>query len=57
MRAVLAVLILVAAVALTSAEAYACGSTDADAFFFPFFIGDGFDNTTCADAAPLQGCH
>jgi hypothetical protein len=54
MRAFLAALILVAAVAFTAAQASACGIRDTQAFLFPFFIGDGFDNVTCADA---QGCH
>ncbi len=56
MRAFLAALILVAALAFTAAQASACGIRDTQAFLFPFFIGDGFDNTTCADASGAQGC-
>jgi len=57
MRAILAMLILVAAVALSAAKASACATTDTHAFFIPFFFGDGFDNTTCASAPRAQGCH
>jgi hypothetical protein len=58
MRATLAMLILVAAIALSAAKAFACaGGTDTHAFFVPFFFGDGFDNTTCVVAARGQGCH
>jgi hypothetical protein len=44
MRKMLAVLILGAAVALSGVTAFAGGNTPP-----PFFFGDGFDNTTCAD--------
>jgi len=57
MRAVLAVAILVVAMALTMAKAFACSPTDTHAYFFPFFFGDGFDNTTCAATPGTQGCH
>jgi hypothetical protein len=57
MRAVLAVAILMVAMALTMAKAFACSPTDTHAYFSPFFFGDGFDNTTCAATAGTQGCH
>lgn len=52
MRTVLAVLVLAVALALNAAAAFAGNKTDNR----PGFFGDGFDNTTCADAVPSAAC-
>jgi hypothetical protein len=53
MRTVLAVLVLAAALALNAVVASAGQKID----IRPVFFGDGFDNTTCADAVPsAQAC-
>ena len=52
MHRLLSVLILVAAVALYAAGDSVGGTTG----LRPPFFGDGFDNTTCADAPPAHGC-
>ena len=50
MQTMLGVLILAAALALNIATAFA-GNTDRT------FMGDGYDNTTCADMPRGETCH
>lgn len=50
MRTILGVLILASALALNIATAFGANADRP-------FIGDGFDNTTCADVPRGETCH